>query len=170
MTRLLILALALSPLAACSNNDDRDDTFRDSDSPATTVSAGDEEIRGRTLAVESNTGNEMEIGVTDEVVFLRLTESARAEVEKEMEREMPEDGFGASIGRAVTGMVSNVLDMTVQIPLEEVDDMRYENGRLVLDSDVREANFEINDNDAKNGIEFDEDAAERLIDAFERAR
>ena len=174
MTRFLILALALAPLAACSNNDDRDDLARGAE--VTTADASDDDaegygepIRGEILARESDAEDYVEVGVTDQVVFIGLTDAAKKELRREIDREMPQDGLAGRIGRSVSGVVNNALATTGQIPLENVEDLRYENGRLILDAGSDNFNFQVNDDD-REGMEFDADAAQRLIDAYERAR
>ena len=180
MTRLLILALALAPLTACSNNDDRDavgpDAAASDPGDAERYDASDaaaegygEPIRGKILAREADADGQIEIGVTDEVLFIGLTPAAKKEVRQEIDREIPEDGIGGMIGRAVSGVVDNALATTGQVPLESVRDLRYEDGRLILDAEADNFNVQINGDD-REGIAFDEDAARRLIDAYERVR
>lgn len=168
MTRLLILLLALAPLAACSN-DHEDASHTDGRSDTEDAEGFGGPLRGEVLEVATSSGDEMEVGVTSEVLFLRLSDASRKEAREEMGREVPDEGLGGAIGRAVTGFVDDALGTTVQIPLEDVTDLRYDNGRLVFEADGSFANVQI-DEDDNDGIPFDEADAERLIEAFERAR
>ena len=43
-------------------------------------------------------------------------------------------GLGGAIRDAVGGVVNKALATTVQIPLEQVEDIRYERGRLFVDN------------------------------------
>ena len=172
MIRPLLFAAALAlPVSACTDSQDEPPAppiAQESDSETEARGFGGP-IRGELLAAEANAGDEIEVGVTDEVVFLRLTDATRKEAREQMDQEVPEDGLGGAIGRAVTGFVNEALESTVQIPLPDVDDLRYEDGRLFLDADDDEINVQFDD-EGSEGIPFDAAAAERLIDAFDRAK
>ncbi|MEM1057319.1 MAG: hypothetical protein AAGI52_17515 [Bacteroidota bacterium] len=167
MTRLLIVFLALAPLAACSSDESPDDPT------GTNTEAGAEgfggPLEGDVLEVATSSGDEIEVGVTDAVLYLRLSDATRKEAAEEMDREVPEDGLGGTIGRAVTSFVNEALQTTVQLPLEDVEALRYENGRLVIEAKDNTTTVRIGDDQA-DGIPFDEADAQRLIDAFESAR
>jgi hypothetical protein len=165
--RAALLPLLLL-LAACGTNDVPDDAPEASGEPA--EAAVDPEVRGQLLALEAESGGEVEVGVTDAVLFLRLSESVRSEARKEMEAEMADqDGIGRALGDMVTGVVNTALGTTVQVPLAEVDALRYVDGRLLIDG--MGDSVSINEGDLSDeGLPFEEDAARRLIDAFEDAR
>ena len=163
--RAALLALALLT-AACGS----DDAPPEASGDATAQSDRDDDVDGRILAVEANADGEVEVGVSDAVVFFRLSDATRAEVEKEMEAEMAEqEGLGRAIGDLVTGAVTGALGFTVQIPVEDVETFRYEDGRLIVDGGDTSIQID-RENPREEGIEFDPAAAQRLIDAFESVR
>lgn len=164
MTRLLIVLLALAPLAACSSPDD-DSNHLGTEAEEAEGFGGP--IRGDLLETATSDGDEIEVGVTSEVLFLRLTSEARKEVAQDLDEEVPDEGLGGSIGRAVTGFVNDALASAIQIPLEDVEALHYEDGRLRFESDGTTVQIK---EDQADGIPMAQADAERIIAAFERAR
>ena len=143
---LLVLLLALSACSGETPEADRsvrDASAKDASGEAE-VGFGDE-IRGRVLAAEANPDDEFEIGVTDEVMFFRLTEATRAEARKEMDEGTSDGGLGDAIKDAVGGVVNKALATTVQVPLEQVEDVRYERGRLFVETADDGPQFSVGD-------------------------
>ena len=56
------------------------------------------------------------------------------EARKEMDEDTDDGGLGDAIKDVVGGVVNKALATTVQIPLKQVEDIRYERGRLFLDT------------------------------------
>ena len=166
--RALLLALLL-PLAACGADADREGSAPEAASEASGETGYGGPIRGEIAVVETSDEGEIEVGVTSEVMFFRLGESARAEVEKELEAESEAGGIGGAISDMVGGVVTKALATTVQMPLEQVQDVRYENGNLIVEGEGSSFSFGDN-NSADSGIPFDADAAERIIDAYNASR
>lgn len=171
--RTVALSLALLALSACGSDYDTD--AASPEAPPSEASGGadvgyGDPIRGEIAALEQNADGKVEVGVTDEVVFFRLSEDARAEAQKEFANDEGEDGIGSVIKDMVGGVVTKALATTVQMPLEDIRDIRYEDGNLVIDGAENGATFDFGGGDSDGGITFEEDAAQRLIDAYEAAR
>jgi len=130
------------------------------------------DLSGDVVDVVTTRDGALEIGVTDEVLFSRLSEATRAEIEAEMASETKDqEGLGGTIARAVTGAVAQGLATTVSVPLADVRDVRYEDGRLVIEMvDGGESPFDnAETNDRPMLTQFDEAAARRLAEAFDKA-
>ncbi len=117
-------------------------------------------------------GGEADLGLTDEVLFFRLSEKKRAEVESDMAQETEDlNGLGGSIARAVTGAVADALDFTVRVPIEEVESVRYEDGQLRVETSGDDSfTFDDEDGDRSLDRQFDPDDARRFVDTFERLK
>ena len=186
MTRALLLAPALL-LAACGSPDapdepsPEDETVQsapEADSPTGDIDLdlGDlavtSELPGSLVDVVTTDDGRIELGVTDEVLFSRLSESLRDEIQSEMDDETADEtGLGGTIARAVTGAVAEGLAASVSVPLDEVRDLRYENGRIEIDMvDGQPSPFENATSDDEPMLsQFSADAGRRLADAFDKA-
>lgn len=167
MRRLLTLSL-LFTVAACAP--EPSDVAPEADGGAG-VDFQREAPPGAEQIVITTDGGEADLGLTDEVLFFRLSEKQRAEVEDEMAAETEDlDGLGGSIARTVTGAVADALDFTVRVPLEEVESVRYEGGRLQIET-RGDGSFTFDDrgNNANSlDRQFDPEDARRFVDVFER--
>ena len=187
MTRLSICALAL--LAACAP--EPTDVTPDPDPDAAGAEAVDEattetrrlEVDGTTmsLALEGEpvasaltTDGSMELGVTDRVVYARLSPGAQKETVAEVRRETGDgSGLGAQIGRAVAGALEAGLGVAAQVPLADVAAVRAEGGRLVIEmADGEPSPFESSGTtDDRPFLEsFAPADAKRIAEAFDRVR
>ncbi len=186
--RLLLTALALT-LAACGSPDP-DEVAPDVPADVTeeaTREAMEETGRidvdlgglavssdppGALVEVVATRDGQVELGVTDEVLFSRLSESLRAEIESDMDAETKDQtGLGGTIARAVTGAVAEGLSVAVSVPLADVRDVRYENGRVVIEmTDGEPSPFQTTKSDDEPMLEqFDAAAGRRLAEAFDKA-
>ena len=188
MTRALLLAPALL-LAACGSPDAPDETYPDDETvqPAPEVNrpTGDldldldigdlavtSELPGSLVDVVTTDDGHIELGVTDEVLFSRLSESLRDEIQTEMDDETADEtGLGGTIARAVTGAVAEGLATSVSVPLDDVRDIRYENGRVeIVMADGQPSPFENATSDDEPMLsQFSADAGRRLANAFDKA-
>ena len=187
MRTLLLAALALS---ACGSPDPDDVTpdpaadaaevagaaTREAERDTDGLDLGDVSMTGDVpgTPVESVTtrDGQMELGVTDQVVFARLSESLRAEIETEMADETEgQGGLGGSIARAVTGAVAQGLAAAVTVPLGDVRDVRYQGGRVVIEmADGDPSPFDRAKTDDRPMLDqFDAEAGRRLAEAFDKA-
>ena len=184
-TPLLLVALAL---AACGSPDP-DDVTPDADDLADEISrdveretsgldfdlgdlAVSSDLAGRPVdAVFTRDGN-IELGVTDSVLYSRLSAELQREIETEMKEETADQtGLGGTIARAVTGAVAEGLAMAVSVPLSDIRDVRYEDGRVVIEMETGGPSpFDRSQNDDEPMLEqFDAEAGRRLADAFDKA-
>ncbi len=114
----------------------------------------------------------LELGLTDSVLYSRLSDDTRAGIAADMEREAEgQEGLGGQIARAVTGAVAKGLGTAVQVPLGSVRDVRVEGDRLVIEMvDGRPSAFESSRTDGEPLLEqFAPADAARLAEAFDRA-
>ena len=171
-TSVLSLALLLS-LSACGSDD------VDAAPPEAPVSeaSGDvdvgygDPVRGEIAALERNADGKVEVGVTDEVVFFRFTKEARAEAQEGFETEKGDDGIDTMVKDLAGGVIAKALATTIQLPLEDIESMRYVDGSLVIEGAGDGPTFAFNEEgDGTGGMAFDEAAAKRLIRAFEAQR
>lgn len=156
--RALLLAFLLLPLAACGD---------DPSDPELTRSAD----RAADRATLTSTGGEVMAGLTDEHLYFGLSDETRAEVEAEMAREVDEagEGLGGDIARAVTGAVSKAIGYRVQYRIEDVRDLRWEDGLFVIEFENGRVERPKVDDDA-HGMQFDEREAEDFIAAFDKLK
>ena len=177
-------ALALLAVAACAP--DPADVTPDTEIERVTEDAlrsdGPIDIDVDGLAISSDldgtpaesittTGGEVEMGLTDRVLYSRLSPETQAEIAADMEAESKDqEGLGGRIARAVTGAVAEGLGTAVQVPLADVRDVRFEGGRLVIEmADGEPSPFENSSTDDKPLLEqFSARDAERLAAAFDK--
>ena len=156
--------LSLIALAACAP--DRPASSPDADG----VSVADEAPRGVEQIVITTTDGRGDLGLTDEVLFFRLSDKARAEAEATLAQETEDlEGIGGSIARSVTGAVADALDFTVSVPVDQIDDVRHNDGRLVIETGDDTFGFDPDRPDGE-GPRFDPADAERLVEAFDRVK
>lgn len=130
------------------------------------------DLPGGLVDVVETRDGAMELGVTDEVLFARISATTRAGIEEEMARETEaEEGLGGVIARAVTGAVAEGLGMTVSVPLADVREVRYADGRVVIEMlDGGESPFaDATSDDRPLLAQFDAAAGARLAEAFDKA-
>lgn len=180
-----LLALSLLAFAACGSPDPAevapdDDVatraLRGARSAASAQMADadlSDEVPGDPVALITTRDGALDLGLTDRVLYARLSKDTRAEAAAEMEAETEgQTGLGGQIARAVTGAVAEGLATALTVPIERVRDLRVEGGRLVVEMESGEPSpFE----NAESGDEpllsqFDPADAQRLADAFDRVK
>jgi len=103
-------------------------------------------------------------------VRMQLSDSLRRSVAHSIDTAADaKAGFGAAIAKSVGKVVSGAMSFVVRIPVQDVENLRYENGRLRFD--VRGGQVKVNGTDhSGNDAEFTESEARRFIDAVERRK
>lgn len=97
------------------------------------VDFGGEDIGPDRFAILSDQGA-VRMGLTDEFVYFALSDSVIAEASAEMEEDASgEEGIGASIAGMVRGSVERALRFRTKYPLAEIRDIRWEDGRMVVE-------------------------------------
>jgi len=183
---LLLPALALvacgdSSEASRDNDPDTDDDFATETVRSVRDAISDDadgfdlatEVPGRRVETITTTDGGLDFGLTDEVLWSSLSEATRAEALADMESETKdEEGLGGAIARAVTGAVAEGLSTVVTVPLDRVRDLRFEDGRLVIDmADGEPSPFETTKSDDEPMLsQFAPADAQRLADAFSKLR
>jgi len=123
----------------------------------------------------TSTDGAIVLAVLGDSVIMQLGDSIREHVKSELATEAKnESGFAGAIIGAVGSVVNTALGFTVAVPAEEVQDLKFENGRL---------EFRINDNaqmqvqgdsssgeDRGDGGRFAPADAERFIVAVRNAQ
>ena len=129
-------------------------------------------LAGRPLQAIVTRDGSLELGLTDSVLYSRLSKETRAGIASDMERGTEDrEGLGGRIARAVTSAVAEGIGTAVQVPLSEVRDVRVEGDRLVVEmADGQRSPFEGSKTDGQPLLEqFAPADAARLAEAFDRA-
>lgn len=164
--RSLPLVLLLALLAtACTDTPDA----ADPDAPRDTldaVSRPDDR-----LAIYTRDGS-VKLALTDETVYFWPSEETMERVEEEVERGTEGLGsFAESLGDYVQTEVIRAVRDQLTFQLEEIRDIRYEDGRLNFDfADPRYELPDMRQNDQAVTERFRPDDARRFADAFQRAK
>ncbi|WP_412062889.1 hypothetical protein [Rubrivirga sp. IMCC45206] len=183
-----LLFLAALALAACGDAADSDDDSLPRSSGDTAREAVDQaradagasidgielsaDLPGTPVDEVTTRDGAIAIGITDAVLYSRLTPSLQREIADEMDDEIgDEEGFGADLARTITGAVAEGLRTAVSVPLADVRDVRVDGGRLVIEmADGEPSPFASAKTDGRPLLEsVDADAAERLAEAFDKA-
>lgn len=172
MRTLLLLPLLL--VAACTSDADApayNDAPAASGASDVDVSFSDEPMPGAEQIVITTREGDVDLGLTDEVLFIRLSPKKVDEIEEEIDAEIEgTEGLGRSIAEAVTGAVTGALRHAVQFPVDDVEAVRYENGRLDIDF-VGEGSMPNIERDGEPVEEaFSPADAERFVEAFEAVK
>ncbi|WP_412067385.1 hypothetical protein [Rubrivirga sp. IMCC43871] len=179
-------ALFLAPLlvlAACGDSpessDDRDDDAREAVDEARTEAGASidgvglsADIPGTAIDEATTEDGDIALGITDAVLYSRLSPALQREIADEMDAEVgDEEGFGADLARTITGAIAEGLRTAISVPLSDVRDVRAEGGRLVIEmADGEPSPFESAKTNGRPLLEsFDADAAQRLAEAFDKA-
>ena len=163
--KLFFALLAMTLLSGCGRSRD--------DKAAARVSFGDSAIGESQLGpndvqITSSDGS-IVMAVVGDTVRMQLSDSLRNDVAQQMDTAAKSNGgFGAAIAKSVGEVVSSAMGFVVRIPVEDIQHLRYENGRLRFD--VRGGKIKLNTSDNSSGgnAMFDADDAKRFIDAVER--
>lgn len=94
------------------------------------------ETRGARIVMD-NSDEEVTLLVTDRVMALQLSDRTMHKVDRELHQkehahDADDDAVGDALRSAVIGAVRSLLDHSIVCPLDEIRDVRYEDGRLVI--------------------------------------
>ena len=162
MMRLSLCLLAALSLGACAS----DEAAPPSESVSDTVAAEQSPLDGDpVMSIVAEDGS-IELGLTDAVLYGRLTEQAAAEVRSELEKQQDEGGLGGFIAGAVSGAVSGAITTPIQFPLEDIEDVRYEDERLQITFVDGTSGLDLDINGKGIDRQFSPDDARDFADAF----
>jgi hypothetical protein len=109
------------------------------------------------------------MAVVGDTVRMQLSDSVRRSVAQTIDTAADaKSDLGAAITRSVGKVVSSAMGFVVRIPVEDIENLRNENGHLRFD--VRGGKVKVEGNTDKSGAnaEFSDEDARRFIEAVER--
>ena len=112
--------------------------------------------------------------LTRDRVAIQLSDRALRDLDREISREKDDEDGGVIAGAikgAILGSVRALLDHSLECPLEDLRDVRYRDGRLILITEDGDHIFEdlnINDHEVLEG--FSEHDALAFVREFRRAK
>lgn len=108
------------------------------------------------------------LAVIGDTVRMNLSDSLRNKVKNDIDTSAGDkSGFGAAIAKSVGTVVSGAMGFVIRVPVNDVQNLRYENGKLRFD--VRGGGVKVNTTGTNGGnAEFSEADARRFIEAVER--
>ena len=173
MRSRLILLLPLLALAACKHKASfSDEGFARDEQTGATPNEADR------YAIYSQ-GGEIKLGLTDEVVYYRLSDKLLADIDRDLRQDSSKrGGLGGAIAGAVTESVSKMLRHRMQYAVAEIKDISYTDGKLTfLFEDGTKQTPDINSKtSAGEGIMREQNAhfadadVQRFIEAFRAAK
>jgi hypothetical protein len=131
-----------------------------------TGTAGDERF-----GIDTRDGN-VRLGITDDVVYFRLSDELLAKIDDEIEEDLPDEpGLGRTIATAVTSGISSALRHRMQYDIDDIRDVRYEDGALAFEfEDGRRELPDLEVDDEPLMEQFSEDDARRFVREFRSAK
>ena len=159
MRNSILLLAALATLGACRHRDDSSFTDRDT-TPVAKLGPND--------MMMTTTDSTMQMGVIGDHIAMRLAPKALDSIRVATDTSKVEGtGFAASLEKTIKRGVATALQKQVDIPLRDVRDVRYENGRIVFDWANKPAMAP--DNTKSNGRDllasFSAQDSQRFVDA-----
>ncbi|HEX9885514.1 MAG TPA: hypothetical protein VGA70_03460 [Longimicrobiales bacterium] len=116
--------------------------------------------------------DKMKLALTDDAIYFALSDETRREVEDEIAEERDDaEGLEAAILAAVAKGMSRALQASVSYDLEDVRDVRWQDGRLVIELEDGIADlddFEVDGDDLSDA--FDEDDVRSFAREVERLK
>lgn len=172
----LLLLLPLLALTAC-----RDKASFSSDGFARDDATGASPHESDRYAIHS-TGGELKLGLTDEVVYYRLSDKLLARIDGDMQQDSAAgEGIGGTIAGAVRSGVSKMLRHRMEYRVAELRELRFEDGQFTFvfeDGSTRRPN--VSTRDGSGGVRlsdgnevnpaFAAEDARRLITAFQAVK
>ena len=122
----LVPLLVLASLAACRRHDDPKLSLRGATAPAVTLGPGDMRI--------FNADSSVDLVLVGDTISAGLSDRTVAKVQQEASDPTDADsGVAGAIARIVKKTVASTIGTRLQFPLENVRDVRYEDGGLTID-------------------------------------
>lgn len=125
-----LLAAACLGLAACSGGDAAD--LKVSFDPARADSSAGAPLGPGDVRVTSVDGAVV-LALVGDSVRMQLSDSLRRKVQQELDTSS-QDGFGGLVTRSVSGIVGSAMGFVVRVPVREIEDVRYENGKILFET------------------------------------
>lgn len=111
------------------------------------------------------------MAVVGDTVRMQLSDSLRKSVAQTIDTSADaKSGLGAAITRSVGKVVGGAMGFVVRVPVEDMENLRYDNGRLRFDVRGAKVKVEGTGDNAGADSQFSEEDARRFIDAVERRR
>ena len=124
------IALAAAALAACDTGPEMD--------------FGGEDLGPDRFVVHSDSGA-VRMGLTDEFVYFALSDSVLAAARADMQDDADSaSGLGATIGSLVRGGVERALRFRAKYPVADIRDIRWEDGRMLVEFEDGRTGFRDN--------------------------
>ena len=167
--RRLPIALALLTVAACSGRDEKSGMDVSFGQAAAQTSA-EESLGPGDVRVTSTDGAVVLALVGDSVRF-QLSDSLRNKVKQQIDSASDSSGFAAMITRSVSGIVSSAMGFVVRIPVQDIENIRYEDGRIEFDSRGKHSKFSMNgngDSDRGDHARFSPADGQRFVEAVKQ--
>jgi len=173
----LTIGLVLT-LAGCGS-DHRDD-FDVSVGGAETgdIDTGDMDLSAATPTVEDGDrfvaltrDGAVKLGLNNDDVYFRLSQALRDSIEAAIDRDVGEaEGFGGWIGGMVQSGVGRALAFRVRYPLDEIRDVRYEDGELLFEFTDPDREIEMDVDGQPLTRAFTETDARAFVEAFREVK
>ena len=156
----LAALLAVALLAACKrDHSDVKVSFNtaNADSAANTpLGPGDVRI--------TSTDGAFILALVGDSVRMQLSDSLRHRVQNDIDTSA-KDGFAGLVTRSVSGIVGSAMGFVVRIPVTEIDDIRFENGRIKFGTHGKSHVSMSGSNDREGKAEFTREDGERFVAA-----
>lgn len=109
------------------------------------------------------------MAVVGDTVRMQLSDSLRGEVRRKIDAKADStSGFGASIVRSVSGIVGDAMAFVVRIPVNDIEDIRYEDGKILFSTRNNQSHVSVGGRDVGNRdsrAQFTREDGERFVAA-----
>ena len=117
----------------------------------------------------TSTEGTLVLAVVGDSVRMQLSDSLRQSVRSELDTAGSENELAATIMKGVSSVVNNALGFTVRVHVNDVENLRYENGKIRFDVKGSAVNMTTGRGES-GAAQFSEADARRFIDAVEARR
>lgn len=157
---LFLLALVVGG-AACSRGD-RGASVSFGNAAAAAAPLGPEDVR------VTSTDGAIVLSLVGDSVRMQLGDSVRRSVQQGLDT-VSGNGIGAMITRSVSGVVGSAMSFVASMPVQSIDDIRYEDGHIRLSSRGRGGSgFSMNGKGNGGDARFTPEDGERFVAAVKR--
>ena len=162
MMRFSLLFLAALSLGACAS----DEAAAPSESVQDSAPTLDRQLDGAPVTSIVAEDGSIELGLTDAVLYGRLTDKAADDVRDELAKAEDEGGIGGFVAGAVSNAVSGAITTPIQFPLDDVETVKYEDDRLQIIFKDQSSGLDIDVDGKDFERQFSPDDARDFADAF----